>query len=166
MLLLLLRQSLLLMGDRIVLFVCVENAGRSLMAEAIFNAHPPPGWRAISAGTAPAAAPNPRTGVVLGELGLPLPAHLPQPLTSEMIDRARIRVTMGCLDDVSCPAHLRSRDLRDWGLPDPAKLDVDGFRVVRDQLVTLVHGLRREIALSDRRAKTSSAGARSWTRRS
>ena len=61
---------------RRVLFVCVENAARSLMAEAIFNAHAPEGWVAESAGTRPTACPNPRTGGCLTEIGLSLPARL------------------------------------------------------------------------------------------
>src|SRR5215469_3422971 len=60
-------QGLLL--TRTVLFVCVENAARSLMAEAFFNADPPEGWRAISAGTEPAPRPNGRTGPMLREVG-------------------------------------------------------------------------------------------------
>lgn len=128
-----------------VLFICVENAARSLMAEAIFNAHPPAGWHAISAGTRPAAAPNPRTGAMLKELGLALPAHPPQLLTPEMMDGAGYRITMGCLDDASCPARLKTLELRDWGLRDPAKLDDDGFRGVRDELVDRVAALQREI---------------------
>ena len=138
------------MAGKFVLFICVENAARSLMAEAMFNAHPAPGWTAISAGTRPASAPNARTGPMLAEVGLTLPAHPPQRLTDEMMDRAGRRVTMGCLDDSSCPAHLKGLELRDWGLPDPAKLDDRGFREVRSQLVAFVQGLRAEPVLSDR----------------
>jgi arsenate reductase (thioredoxin) len=129
------------------------------MAEAMFNANPPDGWVATSAGTDPAAAANPRTGPMLRELGLSLPAHPPQRLTSEMMDGARIRVTMGCLDDASCPAHLKTLELRDWALEDPAKLDDEGFRRVRDQLVTLVRGLRTELVLSNRQIAGRIRGA-------
>jgi arsenate reductase (thioredoxin) len=139
-----------LMGDKVVLFVCVGNAGRSLMAESIFNAEAPLGWRALSAGTRPAAAVNPRTRTVLEEQGFLLPDHPPQLLTEEMMVSARLRITMGCLDDASCPARLKTLDLRDWALPDTANLDVAGFRAVRDQIRTRVDGLRREIALADR----------------
>lgn len=66
------------MTDKFVLFISVENAGRSLMAEACFNADPPPGWHAVSAGTRPAAAPNPRTQAMLQEVGLSMPGHPPQ----------------------------------------------------------------------------------------
>lgn len=132
-----------------VLFVCVENAARSLMAEALFNREAPAGWRAVSAGTRPAAAPNPRTAPMLRELGLRLPDHPPQELTEAVIASARIRVTMGCMDDASCPARLRSAPLRDWGLADPARLDEDGFRAVRDEIARRVSALRREIAGAD-----------------
>ncbi|MGD0250399.1 MAG: low molecular weight phosphatase family protein [Thermoplasmata archaeon] len=139
------------MSHRLVLFICVGNSGRSLMAEAMFNANPPEGWTAISAGTRPATSANPRTGPMLRELGLDLPPHSPQLLTPEMMDSARVRVTMGCLDDASCPARLKTVELRDWQLPDPAQLDDPGFRQVRDRLVGLVRGLRTELVISDRR---------------
>ena len=139
-------------SPKVVLFICVGNSGRSLMAEAMFNANPPQGWVAISAGTNPAQSANPRTGPMLRELGLNLPPHPPQLLTPEMMDSARVRVTMGCLDDASCPARLRSLELRDWSLPDPAHLDEEGFRQVRDRIAMNVKGLRTEIVLSGRRA--------------
>jgi arsenate reductase (thioredoxin) len=144
-------QVLLLMEKKVVLFICVENACRSLMAEAMFNADPPEGWEATSAGTSPARSANPRTRPMLEEIGLALPAHAPSPLTDLLMDKARIRVTMGCLDDASCPAHLKGLDLRDWALPDPAKLDDAGFRRIRDRLRSHVRGLRTELVLQDRR---------------
>jgi arsenate reductase (thioredoxin) len=146
--------------SKIVLFICVGNSGRSLMAEAMFNANPPPGWAAISAGTSPAASANPRTAPMLREIGLDLPPHPPQLLTPEMMDSARVRVTMGCLDDAACPARLKALELRDWALPDPVQLDDQGFRRVRDRLVELVRGLRTETVLSDRH-RTALAESRS-----
>jgi arsenate reductase (thioredoxin) len=158
LLLLLLRYSLLLMAEKRVLFLCVENSCRSLMAEAIFNADPPEGWRAISAGTSPGRDANPRTGPMLQELGVSLPAHPPQGLTPEMIDVARVRVSMGCLDDASCPARLGTLELRDWNLEDPAKLDDAGFRRVRDRLAGLVRDLRTELIFVDRTTADLTAG--------
>ena len=136
---------------RLILFICVKNAGRSLMAESMFNVNPPPGWRAVSAGTHPALAPNPRTGPMLEELGLRLPDHPPQRLTPELMDRAAIRVTMGCLDVASCPARLKVLELRDWSLEDPAQMDDRGFRRVRDRLRGLVEELRTEILGAEHR---------------
>jgi arsenate reductase (thioredoxin) len=139
------------MTEKTVLFICVENSCRSLMAEAMFNAKPPDGWRATSAGTEPASQPNPRTRAMLQEVGLDLPPHPPQLLTTETMDTASVRVTMGCLDSESCPARLRTLELRDWALPDPAKLDDTGFRQVRDDIADRVKGLRRELVLQERR---------------
>lgn len=133
-----------------MLFVCVENAGRSLMAEAIFNADPPSGWVAESAGTEPANRPNPRTGPVLGEIGLSLPPHPPRRLTPEIFRAASECVTMGCLDRASCPAYLAAGKVRDWALPDPAGLGEDGFRRIRDEIVARVRALRSELMGSPR----------------
>jgi arsenate reductase (thioredoxin) len=131
--------------ERTVLFVCVENAGRSLMAEAIFNANPPNGWRAVSAGTEPAARPNPRTERMLGEIGVAMPDHPPRRLTDEAIDASAVRITMGCLDHQSCPARLRGGPLTDWQLPDPASLTDEGFRAVREEIRRRVDRLRSEL---------------------
>ncbi len=120
----------------------------------MFNARPPPGWTATSAGTRPAAAPDPRTGPMLAEVGLALPSHGPRLLTRQEMEDARALITMGCLDDASCPAHLRERELRDWELSDPSRLDDAGFRRVRDELRDRVEGLRRELVLADRRRAT------------
>ncbi|MGC2289276.1 MAG: low molecular weight phosphatase family protein [Thermoplasmata archaeon] len=139
------------MPEKLVLFVCVENSCRSLMAESIFNFDPPPGWRATSAGTNPAGSANPRTKPMLAERGFTLPEHSPRLLSTELIDQSKVRITMGCLDDASCPSHLKSLELRDWALPDPAKLDDTGFRAVRDEIRTRIGGLRTELVLSDRR---------------
>jgi len=141
------------MPQKTVLFICVENSCRSLMAEAMFNTKPPEGWTAISAGTKPAVSANPRTAPMLRELGLEIPPHPPQELTPDMMDNAQVRITMGCLDDASCPARLKNLELIDWSLPDPAQLDDLGFRQVRDRLVGYVKGLRSELIISDRRRK-------------
>ena len=141
------------MVEQTVLFVCVENACRSLMAEAMFNHDPPPGWVAVSAGTRPAEQPNPRTEAMLREVGLELPDHRPQLLTDAMMSGARTVVTMGCLDSDSCPARLKTIEVRDWALPDPAGLDDVGFRRVRDRLSDRIRGLRLELVVSTRRAE-------------
>jgi len=137
-------------AERRVLFVCVENAARSLMAEAIFNANAPAGWVADSAGTRPATDPNPRTERILHEIGLALPRHRPQELRPDQLASAPVVVTMGCLDDASCPANLAAIRPRDWGLPDPAGLDDDGFRAVRDSIRARVDALVAELGSPDR----------------
>jgi arsenate reductase (thioredoxin) len=143
------------MADKTVLFVCVENAGRSLMAEAIFNADPPAGWKASSGGTRPAAQPNPRTGRLLEEIGLDPPPHPPRSASAEEIEAASLRITMGCLDDASCPANLKTLRVVDWALPDPARLDETGARKVRDEIRERVGRLRTELVLRDRPAAST-----------
>lgn len=133
-------------AKRTVLFVCVENAGRSLMAEAFFNACAPAGWRATSAGTEPARTADPRTAPMLREVGADLPTHPPRRLTNDEIESAALRITMGCLDRASCPARLQARPVVDWALPDPARLDDEGFRRVRDDIRERVASLVRELS--------------------
>jgi protein-tyrosine-phosphatase len=87
---------------------------------------------------------------MLAEVGIAAPAHPPQLLTAETMDSARMRVTMGCLDDRSCPAHLKGLELRDWALPDPARLDDEGFRRVRDEILACVNALRSELTAAAR----------------
>ena len=142
------------MSDKVVLFVCVENAGRSLMAEAIFNADPPAGWHALSGGTRPAQQANPRTAAALKEIGLELPDHPPQLARQEMIQDAKVRITMGCLDDAECPANLKTLKMVDWALPDPSKMDEEGVRRVRNEIRDRIRGLRTELMLMDRRARS------------
>ncbi|HEV2317912.1 MAG TPA: arsenate reductase ArsC [Thermoplasmata archaeon] len=139
-------RRVLLTNERTVLFVCVGNAARSLMAEAFFNADPPTGWRAVSAGTQPARLPNPRTAPMLAEVGVAPPPHRPQALTESMTDSAQVRITMGCLDEASCPARLKSGPVEDWGLPDPAALADPEFRSVRDEIRRRVAELRTRLS--------------------
>lgn len=115
------------------------------MAEAIFNAMAPEGWRARSAGTRPAGTPNPRTGPLLAEIGLRLPPHPPRRLTPRMLRRADRMVTMGCIDTSACPAVRFPEATVDWGLADPGPLTDDGFRAVRDRICALVLALRMEL---------------------
>ena len=82
---------------------------------------------------------------MLAEIGLSLPSHPPRAVTPEMMDAASVRVTMGCLDDDSCPIHLKSLPLRDWALPDPATQDDPGFRRIRDEIVERIQELFREL---------------------
>ena len=71
------------------------------------------------------------------------------------MEEARVRVTMGCLDDESCPARLKSLELRDWSLPDPAALDDEGFRQVRDRI-------RGRFGDCGRNSPSGTGGPRTW----
>lgn len=127
-----------------VLFVCVRNAGRSQMAEALFNAMAAQRglpFRAESAGTMPARQVHPEVVAVMRELGIDLSSQQPRLLTNEMVSNARKVVTMGCAVDASaCPA-VFLRDVEDWGLPDPEGRDMEEVRAIRDMVRQKVEAL-------------------------
>ena len=100
-----------------VLFVCVHNAGRSRMAEAIFNSLAGERYRAISAGTEPAPRPHPEVVAAAQANGLTIEDRPGRMLTQELTDDAVRVIGMGCAVEEACPA-LRV-PLEDWDLPDP-----------------------------------------------
>lgn len=114
-----------------VLFVCVENACRSQMAAGFARMLGGSRIDAHSAGSAPAAAVNPRAIAVMAERGCDIAGGVPQSLDAYRGQAFDVLVTMGCGD--ACPwlpAHRRE----DWALPDPKHLDDAGFRAVRDDI--------------------------------
>src|SRR5947208_1967827 len=102
-----------------VLFVCVHNAGRSVMAEALFNRAAGGRAEAVSAGTVPGGAPHPIVVEAMREVGLDVASHRGRLVTDELVASADRVITMGCaVDEEACPA-IRYRAVEDWGLPDP-----------------------------------------------
>lgn len=117
-----------------ILFVCVENANRSQMAEAFARLQGGSDVEAISAGSAPSGQINPKAIRFMAELGYDLATHRSKSL--DEIDGAfDAVVTMGCGD--SCP-WVPARQRVDWSLPDPKHLDDDGYRRVRDEIAARV----------------------------
>jgi arsenate reductase len=115
-----------------VLFVCVQNAGRSQMAQALFEGR---GGKARSAGTRPAASVHPEVVSAMRELGVDLAGRRPQRLERADAEWAELVVTMGCGDE--CPV-VPGRRYVDWSLPDPAGRPPDEVRAVRDEIARLV----------------------------
>lgn len=120
-----------------VLFVCVENANRSQMAEAFARMHGGADVEALSAGSRPSGTINPRAVRFMAERGYDLGTH-----ASKSLDRIEGEfdavVTMGCGD--SCP-WVPARRREDWALPDPKHLDDEGYRAVRDEIESRVRAL-------------------------
>lgn len=129
----------------LVLFVCVENTFRSVLSEALFNAAPPPGWRAESAGVQAAAAINPVVRQLLPEIGIELGAKTPRTVTPKMIARAARVVTFGCLD--RCPIGAKEK-AEDWPIPGATGRTMDELRVIRDELRRRVADLATRLATS------------------
>jgi len=113
-----------------VLFVCVENACRSQMAQGFFNALATEGM-AESAGTRPAARVNPQAIQVMREEGIDIGGQKPKVLTPALVARSDVIVTMGCLE--GCPLAPREKTM-EWGIEDPAGQPVEKFREVRDDI--------------------------------
>jgi len=129
-------------GTPDVLFVCVQNAGRSQLASAILRSLAGDTVRVLTAGSEPAGSINPKIIAALDEIGIPIGGEYPKPLTDEVVRAADYVITMGCGD--ACPIYPGRRYL-DWDLPDPADLPMDGVRAIRDDIETRVRTLLAEI---------------------
>src|SRR5688572_12753689 len=117
---------------KIVLFVCVHNAGRSQMAAALFNASADPTKaRAISAGTQPGTRVHPEVFEAMREIGIDMTHAKPQLLTDELADGAQVAITMGCGD--ACP-HVPGVRSEDWPFEDPKGKAIEKVREIRDAI--------------------------------
>lgn len=125
-----------------VLFVCVQNSGRSQIASAILRSLAGDRVRVLTAGSDPAGSINPRIIAALDEIGVPIGGEYPKPLTDEVVRAADYVITMGCGD--ACPIYP-GRQYLDWDLDDPAQLPMDGVRAVRDEIEAHVRRLLAEI---------------------
>jgi len=123
-----------------VLFVCVENAGRSQMAEAFFRKFTENKFNVISAGTTPSPKLNPIVVQVMEEIGIDMTEQSPKTLSDSMISSSLKTVNMGCMDKESCPA-LFVKDVIDWNVPDPKEKTIDQVREIRDQIENKVLNL-------------------------
>jgi protein-tyrosine-phosphatase len=127
-----------------VLFVCLHNAGRSQMSEALFARAAAGRHTAESAGSVadPAGHVHPEVVAVMRELGVDLSARRPQRLSEELAQRADVVVTMGCGD--ACPYIPGTRYI-DWDLPDPKGQPVETVRALREEIGRRVDALISEL---------------------
>jgi protein-tyrosine-phosphatase/DNA-binding transcriptional ArsR family regulator len=121
-----------------ILFVCVQNAGRSQMAAGILRHLAGDAVRVHTAGSAPAAAVRSVVVAALDEIGVPIGGEFPKPLTDEVVRAAGVVITMGCGD--ACPIYPGKRYL-DWDIPDPAGLPIGQVREIRDDIEARVRAL-------------------------
>jgi protein-tyrosine-phosphatase len=127
-----------------VLFVCLHNAGRSQMSQALFDREA--GGRHTSASAGSIAEPggrlHPEVVEVMNELGIDLSSRTPQRLTDDLAAGADVLVTMGCGD--TCPYFPGKRYI-DWDLPDPKGQPLDEVRRIRDEIAERVTALVAEL---------------------
>jgi arsenate reductase (thioredoxin) len=127
-----------------VLFVCLHNAGRSQMSQALFEATAGGRHTAESAGSEadPDGRIHPQVLDVMSELGIDLSDRKPQRLTDDLARRADVVVTMGCGD--ACP-YIPGKRYLDWDLPDPKGRPVEAVRETRDEIRERVERLLEEL---------------------
>ncbi len=128
-----------------VLFVCVQNAGRSQMAAALLDRAAGGRAHVRSAGSAPAEQIHPEVKEAMEELGMDLSKEFPKPLTDEVVRAADAVITMGCGD--ACPVYPGKRYL-DWEVPDPAGKPLGEVRAIRDEIDKRVRILLEELVPS------------------
>jgi arsenate reductase (thioredoxin) len=129
-----------------VLFVCVQNAGRSQMAAALLDHYAQGRVHVRSAGSDPADRINPDVVQAMAELGIDVAKEFPKPMTDEVVQAADAVITMGCGD--ACPIYPGKR-YEDWEVDDPAEADLEGVRLIRDDIAARVRLLLDELAPAD-----------------
>jgi len=125
-----------------VLFVCLHNAGRSQISEALFARTAAGVHEARSAGTTPADRVHPEVVEAMAELDIDLSGREPRKLTREDAEWADVVVTMGCGDE--CP-YIPGKRYLDWDLPDPKGQSLAAVRATREEIGRRVDELVREL---------------------
>ena len=127
-----------------VVFLCVQNAGRSQMAAGWLQHLASDEVEVFSGGSNPASEVNPAAIEAMAEIGVDISSEYPKPWTDEVVQAANIVVTMGCGD--SCPIFPGTRYM-DWEVGDPAGLPLEQVRPIRDEIGERVRGLVDELDL-------------------
>ncbi len=136
--------------EKTVLFVCVENAGRSQMAEGFFKKYAPKGFKSLSAGTKPVYKLNPIVVEAMKEVGIDISKQKSKELTDEMIRECDNVVNMGCMDKNFCPTIWLPKVI-EWNLEDPKGKPIEKVREIRDEIEKRTKKLAAEIAITTER---------------
>ena len=119
--------------EKTILFACIENAGRSQMAEGFFNKYAPKGYKAISAGTKPVLQINPLAVEVMREVGIDISNQKSKEITEDMIRNSAKIVNMGCMERDSCPT-LFLHNFLDWNIEDPTDKPIGKVKEIRNEI--------------------------------
>ena len=136
--------------DKTVLFVCVENAGRSQIAEGFFKKYAPKGFKAQSAGTKPVSQINPLVVEAMKEVGIDISKQKSKELTDEMIRESDNVVNIGCMDKNFCPTIWLPKVI-EWNLEDPKGKSIEKVREIRDEIEKRVKEVVAEITTTTQR---------------
>ena len=135
-----------------ILFVCVENANRSQMAEAFAKIHGADKVESFSAGSHPSGVIHPKAIEAMKEAGYDLTTHKSKSFNALTETHFDVVVTMGCGD--ACP-FIPSKAHLEWDIPDPKNLSPEELRKVRDLIESKVTGLLKSLKIIPSRPKTS-----------
>ena len=130
--------------SKTILFVCVENVGRSQMAEGFFKKYAPDGFKTLSAGTKPGYQLNPMVVEAMKEIGIDISKQKSKELTDEMIRYSDNVVNMGCMDKNFCPTIWLPKVI-EWNLEDPKGKSIEKVREIRDEIEKRVKKVVAEI---------------------
>jgi protein-tyrosine-phosphatase len=135
-----------------MLFVCVENAGRSQMAEGFFRKYAPEGYEPLSAGTKPISQINPLAIQVMNEIGIDISKQKSKDLTDDMIRNSDKIINMGCMDKDFCPTLFIPKVI-DWGIKDPKNKPIERVRDIRDEIERRIKELAADISVAEEDSK-------------
>lgn len=131
-----------------ILFVCVQNAGRSQMAEGFFRKYAPDGYEPMSAGTMPISQINPLAIQVMSEIGIDISKQKPKDLTEDMMRNSDKIINMGCMDKKFCPTLFIPKVI-DWGIEDPKDRPVEKVREIRDEIERRIKELAADVSTAE-----------------
>jgi arsenate reductase (thioredoxin) len=131
-----------------ILFVCVENVGRSQMAEGFFKKYAPEGFVPASAGTKPISQIDPLAVQVMNEIGIDISKQKPKDLSEDMMRNSDKIINMGCMDNNFCPTLFIPKVI-DWGIEDPKGKQIEQVREIRDEIERRIKELATDISVAE-----------------
>ena len=131
-----------------ILFVCVQNAGRSQMAEGFFRKYAPEGFEPMSAGTKPTSQVNPLAIQVMDEIGIDISKQKSKDLTEDMMRNSDKIINMGCMERNFCPTLFNPKVIG-WSIEDLKDKSIERVREIRDEIERRIMELARDISVTE-----------------
>jgi arsenate reductase (thioredoxin) len=132
-----------------ILFVCVQNAGRSQMAEGFFRKYAPEGFEPVSAGTKPTSQINPLAIQVMNEIGIDISKQKSKYIPEDMIRNSERIINMGCIEKNFCPTLLIPKVI-DWGIEDPKDKSIEKVREISDEIERRIRELAADVSIAEK----------------
>jgi protein-tyrosine-phosphatase len=131
-----------------ILFVCVENAGRSQIAEGFFRKYASEGYESLSAGTKPISQVNPLAIQAMNEIGIDISKQKPKDLFEDMMRNSDMIINMGCMEKNYCPTLFIPKVI-DWGIEDPKDKTIESVREIRDEIERRIKELATDVSVAE-----------------